>query len=83
MSPLEKQLMATSGKLISIGQAAQFTPYSPAYLSLLARKGKLDACKISRDWLTTPEAILEYVQKQKAKHEKVLKALKAVGGRIA
>ncbi|MCL5667079.1 MAG: helix-turn-helix domain-containing protein [Patescibacteria group bacterium] len=51
------------------------TPYSAEYLSLLARKGRLKAVKIGRDWLTNEEAIKEYVQKQVKKHEKMLAAL--------
>jgi hypothetical protein len=76
MSPLEKQLMASSGHLISITQAAKLTPYSAGYLGLLARKGKLNAFKVNRDWLTTPSAVLSYVKKQKIKHEKLLQDLK-------
>lgn len=76
MSPLEKQLMTSSGQLISISQAAKLTPYSSGYLSLLARKGRLNAFKVNRDWLTTPTAVLEYVKKQKIKHQKLLQELK-------
>lgn len=76
MSPQEKQLTTYSGQLISISQAAKLTPYSSGYLSLLARKGKLNAFKVNRDWLTTPSAVLEYVKKQQEKHEKLLNDLK-------
>lgn len=69
----DSQLM--SGKLISISQAAKLTPYSAEYLSLLARKGKLASVKISRDWLTTEEAVKEYVQKQIKKHQKMMALL--------
>lgn len=72
MSEEEKKLFLASGQLIGIAQAASLTPYSQEYLSLLARKGYLPAVKISRDWLTTREAVLSYVQKQHAKHKRLL-----------
>lgn len=37
-------------------------PYGQEYVSLLARKGKIDAFKEGRNWLTTKEAVLEYIQ---------------------
>lgn len=78
MSPIDQQLNFASGKLISISEAAQNTPYTAEYLTLLARKGKLKAVKISRDWLTTREAVLEYVRDQAIKHKKMLNSLESV-----
>ena len=40
-------------------------PYGQEYISLLARRGKIDAFKESRNWLTTKEAVLQYVQNRK------------------
>jgi len=45
---------------ISLAQAADGTPYSQEYLSLLARKGRLEAIKRGRVWMTTRRAITEY-----------------------
>lgn len=42
-------------------------PYGQEYISLLARKGKIDAYKEGRNWLTTKEAIDDYVKKRKRK----------------
>ena len=81
MSPLERQLLLASGHLISINEASHFTPYSAEYLSLLARKGKLKAIKVSRDWLTTKEAVDEYVDRQLDKHQKILDGFKKAGRR--
>jgi hypothetical protein len=68
---------------MSISQAAKFTPYSAEYLSLLARKGKLKAIKLSRDWLTTQAEVNVYVRRQQRKHERMLKALlSAERGRV-
>jgi Fic family protein len=35
-------------------------PYGQEYVSLLARRGRIDALKEGRDWLTTKEAVLGY-----------------------
>ncbi len=45
---------------IPLREAAQGTPYSQEYLSLLARLGRLDALKIGRMWHTTRRAVEEY-----------------------
>lgn len=45
---------------ISLQEAAEGTPYSQEYLSLLARTGKLDAAKQGRVWTTTRKAVEAY-----------------------
>jgi Fic family protein len=48
---------------ISLKEAAAYCDYSSEYLSLLARKGRLAAVKMhNKSWMTTKEAIEEYVQ---------------------
>lgn len=42
-------------------------PYGQEYISLLARQGKIDAYKEGRNWLTTKEAIEEYVKNRQRK----------------
>lgn len=37
-------------------------PYSQEYVSLLARQGKIDAFKEGRNWLTSKQAILNYIE---------------------
>lgn len=49
---------------ISLAQAAEGTPYSQEYLSLLARKGRLEAIKRGRVWLTTRQAVADYRQRR-------------------
>lgn len=39
-------------------------PYGQEYLSLLARKGKIDAYKEGRNWVTTKAAVLDYMAKR-------------------
>ncbi|HET7360658.1 MAG TPA: Fic family protein, partial [Salinimicrobium sp.] len=42
-------------------------PYDQEYISLLARQGKIDAYKEGRNWLTTKEALDDYVKNRKRK----------------
>ena len=42
-------------------------PYGQEYISLLARQGKIDAYKEGKNWLTTRDAIEEYVVNRKRK----------------
>lgn len=51
---------------ISLRQAAAGTPYSQDYLSLLARRGRLEAVKRGRNWYTTRAAVEAYRQSIKA-----------------
>lgn len=44
-------------------------PYGQEYVSLLARQGKIDAFKEGRNWLTTKEAVLEYIKNRSRKRE--------------
>ncbi len=50
---------------ISLAEASKLCPYSQEYLSLLARKGKLESIKIGRNWVTTRKAVEDYVRKNK------------------
>jgi Fic family protein len=45
---------------IPLREAAQGTPYSQEYLSLLARLGRLEAVKRGRNWYTTRRAVDTY-----------------------
>lgn len=48
---------------ISLKEAAKYCDYSAEYLSLLARKGRLAAVKMNnKNWMTTREAIEEYIR---------------------
>src|SRR5690606_9982029 len=53
-------------------------PYGQEYVSLLARQGKIDAFKEGRNWLTTKEAVVDYMKnrdkKRVSKFEKNNKA---------
>ncbi|GAB4456250.1 MAG: Fic family protein [Anaerolineae bacterium] len=47
---------------LPLREAAVGTPYSQEYLSLLARKGRLEAIKRGRNWYTTRRAVETYRQ---------------------
>ena len=65
------------GTLVPIGRIAKDTPYSADFLRQLARSGKLRAYKLNRDWLTTPDAVRDYLKSQTKRHEKALSLLQA------
>ncbi len=44
-------------------------PYGQEYISLLARQGKIDAFKEGRNWLTTEDAIWDYIEKRDRKRK--------------
>ena len=54
-------------KFISLKQASNSCPYSEKYLNLLARKGKIEAHKEKRNWLTTKESIRRYIEGRERK----------------
>ncbi len=82
MSEQEKRRILSAKDLMSIADASTNTPYSQEYLSLLARKGRIPAIKIARDWLTTRSAVLSYVRKQKKKHMDMADRFEKVGGMV-
>ncbi len=45
-------------------------PYGQEYISLLARRGKIDAFKEGRNWLTSKNAVLSYMEKRQRKRIK-------------
>jgi Fic family protein len=46
---------------ISLAEASKYCNYSQEYLNKLARLGKIDAHKEKRNWLTTKQAIQNYI----------------------
>lgn len=51
----------------SLANLAKGTPYSAEYLSLLARKGRIDAIKEGKTWKSTKKIIDTYVKEQKSR----------------
>jgi Fic family protein len=63
---LEMQgIKGKKARLLPLSELAKGTPYSSEYLSLLARKGVIDAVKEGRLWKTTRETITSYVDQRK------------------
>ena len=52
-------------KFLPLKEISKKTPYSAKYLNLLARKGKLEAHKEGRNWLSSPEAVERYIKSRK------------------
>src|ERR1700676_3190521 len=65
------------GNLVPIARIAKDTPYSADFLRQLARSGKIRAFKLNRDWLTTPDAIRDYLKSQTKRHQQALGVLQA------
>ena len=62
-------------ELLSLREAATLSPYSADYLNLLARKGKIRAHKIGRDWLITKSDLFDYIRKQQVESKSRLRQL--------
>ena len=62
------QLVAPAAvdRWITLREAAEGTPYSQEYLSLLARTGRLEATKRGRSWYTTKRAVADYQRSTKS-----------------
>jgi len=48
-------------QFLSLEDAAKLVPYTQEYLSLLARRGRLAAVKIGKNWHVTKEALNNYI----------------------
>ena len=53
--------------LISLAEAAAMSRLSADHLRRLAEKGRLRARKIGRNWITTREAVAEYLANPEAR----------------
>jgi hypothetical protein len=49
-------------RLISLAEASELYDFSRIHLTQLAQKGRLQAKKIANAWVTTPEAVEEYIR---------------------
>jgi len=59
IKPTKKQ--KPEEKYLPIRDIYKETPYSQEYLSLLARRGKIEAVKFGRNWVTSKKAIKKYI----------------------
>jgi hypothetical protein len=56
----QREPPAAEEEWLPLREVAPDTPYSQEYLSLLARKGRLEAIKRGRIWYTTRRAVQAY-----------------------
>jgi Fic family protein len=54
-----------SQKYLPLSEICKYTPYSQEYLSLLARRGKIEAVKLGRNWHSTVDAAKKYLKMHK------------------
>jgi len=59
--------------LISLQEAAKLSGLSQPHLSLMIRQGKLWGRKIGRNWVTTKQAVQEYLARDRKPGPKQLK----------
>ncbi len=52
-------------RLISLAEASSLYGLNADYLRTLAQKGRLEAHKIGRNWVTTPNAMEAYIESRK------------------
>ena len=52
-------------KLITLRNAAELSGLSHSHLRLLVRKGEIWGKKMGRDWLTTAQAVNEYLARDR------------------
>jgi hypothetical protein len=62
---LEGQKAKKKKQLLPLAELAKLSPYSVEYLSLLARRGALDAVKVGRVWHITKGTLMLYVEQHK------------------
>lgn len=56
-----------SEKYVSLSEAAKICGMRPNSLRVYAEKGKLDAVKFGRNWVTTEKALNSYLKKRNIK----------------
>lgn len=53
-----------TSKLIPVTEASKISGLTPSFIARLLRRGQIDGVKIGRNWVTTKEAIRDYMQKE-------------------
>jgi hypothetical protein len=49
-------------ELLTLAAASKISPYSQEYLSLLARKRRIAAVKVGREWMITKKELQRYAE---------------------
>jgi excisionase family DNA binding protein len=66
MSSLE----SSTSKFISVTEASQISGLTTSFIRRLLRTGQIEGVKIGYSWLTTEEAIREYLSKERRRGPK-------------
>ena len=53
-----------TSKLISVTEASQISGLTTGHLRKLLREGQIEGVKIGRNWLTTEEAVRDYLKQE-------------------
>jgi len=53
------------GEVISLQEASKRSGLSASHLRLILRRGEIWGMKLSRDWLTTEQAVREYLTRER------------------
>ena len=67
LSPQPSSPEEGKNRQISMMEAAELYGLSRRYLSALAKKGRLNAKRIGRSWVTTPADVEEYLRTRQKK----------------
>ena len=54
-----------SSTFIALAEASKFSGLSASHLRKLVREGQIKGVKIGRNWLTTKEAVQEYLKQER------------------
>ena len=54
-----------TSKLISLSEASNISGLSASHLRKLVREGQIKGVKLGRNWLTTKEAVREYLKQER------------------
>ena len=54
-----------ASKLITVTEASRLSGLTPSYIRRLLRKGEIDGKKVGEIWLTTEDAIRDYMKKDR------------------
>ncbi|OHA04622.1 MAG: hypothetical protein A2934_01705 [Candidatus Sungbacteria bacterium RIFCSPLOWO2_01_FULL_47_10] len=77
-------MQGNTNKFITLKEAAKISGYAPDYIGQLIRKGKLPGKQIysSVAWVTTEEALREYMQREHARRGKSSSLSESMGERV-
>ncbi|GAB4161489.1 MAG: hypothetical protein Fur0021_34670 [Candidatus Promineifilaceae bacterium] len=59
--------LSDKNRLISLAEAAELYGFSQDYLGELARRGRLEAQKVGKFWVTTPQDVEDFIRSRKTR----------------